>query len=74
MSGLTVLDTNPMPRDFPDMLRKLAIDVESGRVRCAIVVTELRDGGFDFIWPSSQRDSLGLASLALHRAAGNVLR
>jgi len=57
---------NPMPADFPGILRELADRVERGEV--GAFVGCYHDGDrYEFLYPSSLNDSLVLASLLQHR-------
>lgn len=62
-----------MPDDFPAALRKLASNVESGRVT-AMVVACVADGCYEFLWPSSLSESVLLTTMAQQSAIDNMRR
>lgn len=57
---------NPLPDDFPDILRRLADRVERGEIS-SFVGMYAHDDIFEFLYPSCLRDSLVLATLLQHR-------
>lgn len=57
----------PLPPDLPGVLRELADDIEKGTVMefvCAMV----RNGQYEFHFPSSLASTLVLATLLQHRS------
>ena len=64
MSTITALPTrSPLPPDLPGRLRRMADDVEAGRVT-ALIAGYVCDGSYEFLWPSSLTESLTIATLA----------
>jgi len=72
MSNITVLkQSNPMPDDFPSMLRALADRVERGEITSFVGAWSSEN--YEFLFPSSLSDSLVLATL-LQRVAVDKFR
>lgn len=63
MTNLVQLKPAPaLPADLPATLRRLADDVEAGKVT-AMVVGYVCDDTYQFLWPSSLTDSMTITTL-----------
>lgn len=73
MNVVPLTQPSPLPAKFPDELRQLAADVEACKVT-EMVVALVREGSFEFIFPSSGLDSLTLTMLAQATAIDRLRR
>jgi hypothetical protein len=74
MSNITQLKPLPaMPPDLPEILRRLADDVESGAIT-SMIVAYVQDGNYEFLWPSSLIESMTLTTIAQQTAIDRFRR